>query len=130
MSGEIHVINIKNQPIPSDGFYFYIGRSKIENILSNPFTSIKDKSTLAKHVVNNREESIEKYREYFDMFLIYNKDFQSKIDEIYNLYVNENKIYLGCFCKPLVCHGDVIKEYIEKKHLGISIKNKYYCNKS
>jgi hypothetical protein len=20
---------------------------------------------------------------------------------------------LGCFCKPLACHGDVIKEYIE-----------------
>jgi len=49
-----------------------------------------------------REESIKKYEEYFVKNLL--KD----------LHLIHDARRLGCHCKPLPCHGDVIKKYLEK----------------
>ena len=43
-----------------------------------------------------------------------NKAFTQAIDEIFEVYKSGDDVFLGCFCKPLRCHGDVIKEKLEK----------------
>lgn len=76
------------------------------SIWGNPFTHIADKHTLADFVVGSREEAIEKYREY----LLSNEELMNRIHEL------DGKI-LGCWCKPLSCHGDVIIEVLTKIRL-------------
>ena len=87
------------------------------NILSNPYTEIKDKQTKALYVVKNRDEAIQKYGDYFE--LKYGRDIQftNIIDEIYEKYKNGETIYLECYCYPLPCHGDVIVKKLEKRLL-------------
>lgn len=71
------------------------------SIWGNPYTHIKDRGTLAEFIVDTREEAIEKYREY----LLNNEYLMSRIHEL------DGKI-LGCWCKPLSCHGDIIIEIL------------------
>ena len=87
------------------------------NILSNPYTEIKDKQTKALFVVKNRDEAIQKYNDYYD--LKYGKDIQftNVIDDIYEKYKNGETVYLECYCYPLPCHGDVIVKKLEKRLL-------------
>lgn len=87
------------------------------NILSNPYTEIKDRQTKALYVVKNRDEAIQKYSDYFD--LKYGRDIQftNIIDEIYEKYKNGETVYLECYCYPLPCHGDVIIKKLEKRLL-------------
>ena len=96
------------------------------SILSNIYSSIKDKPTKAKFVVNTREEAIDKYSEYFDRMYKGNAPFRFIIDEIYEKYKRGEDIYLECYCKKypvnqrnthsdeVRCHGDIIKEKIER----------------
>lgn len=79
----------------------------------NPFTHIKDKTTLAETIVETRQEAIEKYREY----LSNNKELLESLDEL------EGKI-LGCYCKPKSCHGDVLLEFLSKRKVNKFLKNK------
>lgn len=53
----------------------------------------------------NREEVIEKYRAYFYKRLESDRHFKLEVLSL------RGKV-LGCFCKPLPCHGDVIVEYL------------------
>ena len=56
----------------------------------------------------SREESIEKYREWFLL--------RTNVDAFFNEAVQNLKgKILGCWCKPLACHGDVIVEYLENQ---------------
>lgn len=73
----------------------YIGRP---SKWGNPFTHIKDKKTQAEFVVSNRQEAIEKYREYI-----------LKSDLLNDLHELKGKV-LGCWCAPLPCHGDILLE--------------------
>lgn len=99
-------------------------------ILSNPYTHIKDKQTKALYVVKSREEAIEKYSHYFDVMYGRNIEFTKTIDEIYNKYIKGEEIYLGCYCYPKSCHGDIIIQKIKSKFLKDKIKelkkNKLY----
>lgn len=52
-----------------------------------------------------RAESIERYREYFLSRIKYDIRFKNQVLTL------KNKI-LGCWCKPLECHGTVIAEYL------------------
>ena len=109
------------------GVPVYIGRP---SILGNPFTHIKDRHTLAIHVVDTREESIKLYRTYFYDRISLDGVFKREVDRIYGLSINHD-IYLVCWCKPLSCHGDIIKEYLDgltkrqydKEYLGDWSKN-------
>lgn len=79
----------------------YIGRP---GVLGNPFV-LKSEA--------QRAEVVAMYRAYFEKRL---KDplFQNVL---YDLEVRARKgdLVLGCFCAPRACHGDVIKEYLERK---------------
>lgn len=77
-----------------------------DSMFGNPYTHIKDRTTKAEFVVGTREESIEKYREYF-----YKKIQESKIFR--RAVQNLRGRVLGCTCAPLACHGDIIKEYLD-----------------
>jgi len=52
-----------------------------------------------------REEVIQKYREWFFRRLR-SERFRKAVEKLRGKK-------LGCFCKPLACHGDVIVEYLE-----------------
>lgn len=84
-----------------DKYDVYIGRG---SKWGNPYTSIKDRKTLAKFVVDTREESIEKYWEH----VLGSPELMESHKEL------EGKT-LGCFCKPKSCHGDILVELIESK---------------
>jgi hypothetical protein len=84
------VVNIKKEK-----YDVYIGRP---SIYGNPFKIGID---------GNREEVIKKYKEWFDKQIQTNIIFKRKIHSL------KGKI-LGCFCKPLSCHGDIIAEYLNK----------------
>lgn len=78
----------------------YIGRG---SKWGNSYTHIKNRETKAEFIVDSREESIEKYKEY----LLNNKELMN------SLYELKGKI-LGCFCKPKSCHGDILAELVNK----------------
>ena len=105
----ITVVNkYKHTPTKND---IYIGRG---SILGNPFTSIKDRNTLAKFVCDSREESINS----FELFLRKeiknkNKEICKELNRLWKLNQTEN-INLVCFCKPKTCHGDIIKKIIDE----------------
>lgn len=92
------------------------------SILSNPFTHIKDKKTLAMFAVKTRDEAIDRYDAYFDRMYKGNAPFKFIIDEIYEKYKNGEDIYLECYCKPERCHCDIIKEKLEKRLMKERIK--------
>lgn len=87
------VVNLRKEK-----YDVYIGRG---SIFGNPF-----------HMYNQRERKfvIEKYKTYF-----YNR---IKIDENFYHAVSELKgKILGCYCKPLACHGDIIVNYLEENNV-------------
>lgn len=92
------------------------------SILGNPYTHIKDKKTLAMFVVKTRDEAIDRYDAYFDRMYKGNAPFKFLIDEIYEKYKRGEDIFLECYCKPERCHGDIIKEKMEKRLMKERIK--------
>lgn len=54
-----------------------------------------------------REKCIEMYREYFYKKIEEDSAFKEAV-------LSLRGKTLGCFCKPLSCHGDIIKEWLDK----------------
>ena len=102
--------------------------------MGNPYSHIKDKKTKALFIVKTREEAIKRYDAYFDRMYASNIPFRFIIDEIYERYKNGEDIYLECYCKKypagqgemhpdeVKCHGDIIKEKLEKRLMKERIK--------
>ncbi len=92
------------------------------------FTHLKEKGSYYDVItVDTREEAVRLYKEkQFPYEYENHKEFRDYIDKMYECYKNGEDVYLACFCKPLPCHGDVIKEYLEKRlikeHMFASIK--------
>jgi len=76
-------------------FDVYIGRG---TPLGNPFAIEHGTDADRAHVIG-------RYREYFFKDLIIKPDMKNYIEGLRGLR-------LGCHCKPLPCHGDVIAEYL------------------
>ncbi|MFC1941907.1 DUF4326 domain-containing protein, partial [Chloroflexota bacterium] len=72
----------------------YIGRG---SMFGNPYPITKD---------HDRQTVIELYRQWFYNQL---KDpmFKAEVEKLRDCES------LGCYCKPLPCHGDIIVEYLE-----------------
>lgn len=99
------VVNLSKEP-----YDVFIGRG---SKWGNPFTHIKDKTTLADVIVDTREEAIERYREYLEG----NQELLDSLDEL------EGKT-LGCYCKPKSCHGDILLEFLSKRKIQKFLKKK------
>jgi hypothetical protein len=92
------IVNLNKEP-----YDIYIGRGSKWGC---PYTIIKDRPTLAKEIVNSKEEALSKYKEY----VLNSPELMGSLDEL------DGKT-LGCFCKPEPCHGDVLLELIAQKKL-------------
>lgn len=94
------VVNIKDEPKyqskKSTPSYEYIGRG---SYWGNPYSMYEKYEERDK-----REEVIRKYKYDFD----YEKFPNKKKSEVYKLAGKR----LGCFCKPLACHGDILADYL------------------
>ncbi len=85
----------------------YIGRG---SPLGNPFIIGKD---------GNRTEVCRKYKEYFyEQVGIDDSPVRLELDRLIHLVKSGENIKLGCFCAPLECHGDTIKDYLMFYCLG------------
>ena len=98
---------------------FYIGRG---SALGNPYTHITEKKTKAIYKAVDRDDAIEKYSHYFDLMYGSNIAFTNMVDVIYEMYKSGMDVYLECYCAPLRCHGDIIKEKLEARLLKEKIK--------
>lgn len=79
----------------------YIGRP---SKWGNPFSH--KEGTLAKYKVTTREEAIAKYEDW-----ILKGEGSYLLRQLTEL---EGKV-LGCWCKPLACHGDILAELANDK---------------
>lgn len=84
------VINIRS----GARFDVYIGRG---SVWGNPFTHKNLKDTKAIYQVSSRLEAIEKYEEW----ILTQPYLLDRLSELKGLV-------LGCYCAPMLCHGDVL----------------------
>ena len=79
-----------------DSYDIYCGRG---SIFGNPFEIGRD---------GTREQVIERYKGWFN-FLIRDRVFTAELSKL------KDKT-LGCFCKPLACHCDIIADHVNKNY--------------
>lgn len=89
------VVNIRHTKL----YDVYIGRP---SPAGNPFKIGPD---------GTREDVMAKYQKYFDHRMTHDLLFRACIHEM------SGKI-LGCYCKLLPCHGDIIAEYLNRRALN------------
>lgn len=65
---------------------------------------------------HSREESIELFKKYFDEKLLSDPAFRNGL-------LGLKGLRLGCHCKPLACHGDIIANYLNSLHTSIDPAN-------
>ena len=118
----IHVINISKEDYSFSPNYYYIGRSNLGNILGNPYSHLPSERTIALYKCSSREEAVSSYEKYFDAMYGNNIEFTKIIDEIYEKYKNGEEVFLGCWCHPKLCHGDVIKQKLEQRLVKEKLK--------
>lgn len=103
----IEVINIK-QGIPDYTACIYIGRKMPghpASRLANPFKIKPD---------GDRPEALQKYREWLEEQMQSDTPARQEIYRIIDLQKATGKLLLLCWCKPNLCHGDVVKEIVEQ----------------
>lgn len=105
------VVNIRHED-----YDIYIGRGNDPKTGRGskwgcPYTIIKDRPTLAKEIVNTKEEALSKYKEY----VLASPELMANLDEL------DGKV-LGCFCKPEPCHGDVLLSLLSQKKILAFLK--------
>lgn len=93
------VVNLYKEP-----YDVYIGRTGKgqDGYFGNPIPVGQIVGSLSDE---RRTEVLRLYREYFEKRLVEDPEFKRRIGEL------KGKT-LGCFCKPKLCHGDVIAEYL------------------
>lgn len=91
------VVNLRK-----DEYQVFIGRG---GSWGNPFSHLF--SSKAEFIVDSREESIVRYRQWIMQRL---KDEPALAEEMKREL--KGKV-LGCYCKPKACHGDILVEIVE-----------------
>ena len=100
----IYIKNKKNYKGPG----YYIGRP---GPLGNPFSHLY--YGLGEIKVKSRDESVDRYNEWLECQLKSNTLAKKEIDKLVRI-AELDDLTLICWCKPERCHGDIIKEVIEK----------------
>lgn len=124
--GTIKVINIsRDNDYSCNEGYFYVGRSKKSiSPLGNPYTHNGKRTNIAKLTLRTAAEAIEAYEKYFDYMYGKDETFTRAFDEIYEFYKSGKDVYLGCFCKPNPCHGDIIAKKLQQKLIKEKLEEK------
>lgn len=101
----IRVVNINLEPHwKTHKDYIYIGRG---SKYGNDATHLAIGKTKAKVQVKTREESIEWYSRELD------KAIETNPALLLTLVKELKGKILGCYCKPLQCHGDVLAKLVD-----------------
>jgi hypothetical protein len=87
------------------GIGLYIGRP---SLLGNPF-EMKDKNNM-----NERMMVIDKYRDHLREIYRKEEKVRGLLMDLARKHQAGEEIVLVCWCAPLPCHGDVVKEAVEK----------------
>lgn len=85
----------------------YIGRANgtfAESPLANPFKMDNHSHT--------RTRVLELYSLWLRDRILGDTRQQREINRLRNVLANEGVLVLGCFCKPLPCHGDIVSKFI------------------
>jgi len=53
-----------------------------------------------------REQSLDRFQEYFDRMIVECPSFKAAVLDLLNVE------YIGCWCTPLPCHGNIYIEYL------------------
>lgn len=95
------IVHVNKEP-----YDIYIGRhpDPVIGKWGNPYTHRTNESK-AKFVVPTRKEAIELYRDW-----ILFGDGQHLLHDLHEL---KGKT-LGCWCKPKSCHGDILKQLVDR----------------
>lgn len=105
----IKVVNkYSHEPTEHD---FYIGRG---SPLGNPYSSKESSKEWVKRV-ETREEAVSKFRSWIEEEI--KNENEDIISELFDILVHEKergKVFLVCFCKPKLCHGDVVRDILIK----------------
>lgn len=87
----------------------YIGRG---SGLGNPYTH--KSGTKAQYQCDTRKQAIDNYQNYlFQQLRNNDKTISTKLQQILEIERNFGWVELICFCKPKLCHGDIIKRFLE-----------------
>ena len=93
--------------------YQYVGRYNSRHgllkssPLANPF---KLKNGI------RRERVIEQYSHWLnDKILRSDPVVTKELERLKGIYRERGELHLVCWCSPLVCHGDIVKHYLEMK---------------
>ena len=113
----VYIYNIHEEDHTNERNNYCLCKSKSGNPLANPFTFNGVRKNIKKLSFKTREDAIEAYKIYFKKMYGGDNDLTKAFDEIYGHYKNGEDIWLGCACKPFVCHGDFLAEELQKKLL-------------
>ena len=83
-----------------ESYDVYIGRG---SKWGNPYSH--KQGTKAKYIVASREEAIAKYKEW----IFTQPQLLADLEELRNKR-------LGCWCRPKICHGDILLELLGEKN--------------
>lgn len=129
------IANAKRRIPHTSAQRFYIGR-KMRPVkpgargfeaspLANPYKVIASapaRGIFGCHVVLTRAAALDRYREHFAACVSYPQEnsvgaaVRYELREIYHASLSPAGVVLVCWCHPLPCHGDVIREHILKMH--------------
>lgn len=106
----IHVLNKKTRGDLRNCWFpvEYIGRP---TVLGNPFSHL---SLPGLTRVGTREEAVHRYRLWLREQWKLNSTVKRELMRLVQLYRDTGELGLECWCAPLACHGDILKEAIEK----------------
>lgn len=100
----------------------YIGRKRGERYhFGNPFSHLPN--TLAQCKVHSRDASIEAFRLWLDGTEHCTVEPDRRLWILANLDTLRGKV-LGCYCKPLDCHGDIYLELLASQAYTVQASNK------
>ena len=91
-----------------DHHHVYIGRP---SVLGNKWSS--KSNTTAIHV-STREEAVALYNKWLRKNQ-HRPEIAKALNTIYKLHKQGKVVVLLCWCAPLLCHGDMIKQLIEEQ---------------
>lgn len=107
----ITIVNKKTYKPQNVSYEVYIGRP---NSLGNPYTHLSLSNTKAKYHVATSKEAVAKYQTWLNKRLIDDNKVIIAFNHLLNIYEEYKKLVLICWCKPNICHGDIVKKFILK----------------
>lgn len=97
---EIHIVNKKTYKNEyPEAYHEYIGRP---SILGNPF-SMKSEQ--------DREQVVEQFRQWLREQWVNEAPVWKRVEELAEINLTQDLV-LVCWCAPLACHGEIIKNCI------------------